>query len=154
MHSAPSIDAQRPARSRLLLAGALLLICAFVLRGLVASRPGWQTAEFAGASWALTTAAHVAAMALLTSTLLPPTRPNAWLTCAFWATASMTLECFEHPAVQAWLMRQAPMWTVMAVHEIVSLRQAGIGRGFQGSEIAAPLMGAGVAFFYLRRMSQ
>jgi hypothetical protein len=134
--------------------GAVLLICALLLRALLAFQLGWPASPLWEALWVLPTAAHVAAMPLLTASLLPPSRRAAWIACAIWAGAAVVLECFEHAALQAWLMHHAPMWAVMAVHEIVSLRQTGITRGFQPWEIAAALAGAGAAFLYLRRMSQ
>jgi hypothetical protein len=154
MHSVLPFDVANRPRRRYLLPGAVLLICAFLLRAMVAFQLGWQASPLSAALWVLLTAAHVAALPLLTASLLPPSRGAAWVTCALWASAAVVLECFEHPEVQAWLMRHAPMWVVMAVHGIVSLRQTGITRGFQPWEIAAALVGAGAAFLYLRRMSQ
>jgi hypothetical protein len=132
--------------------GGLLLACAFVLRGLAMSAdpgpsPAWM------ALWAVPTGAYVAGMSLITASLLAPGTSGAGLACGLWACCAVTLECIEHPASLAWLMRHAPTWLFELSYRSVSLRQAAVWRGFQPIEIAAALTGAVMAFYFLRRKS-
>src|SRR5688572_6435939 len=95
-------------RRQQFLLGVVLLVCAYVLRSLAVAGTSWQVSLEPTTStrfvWTalmvVPTMVHVAAISIVTVSILRSTRLTPLLACGFWAAASVLLECFEHEAAQ------------------------------------------------------
>jgi hypothetical protein len=148
MLSAALVDTHtRIFRRKQFLLGLTLLLFAFAFRSLAVTGVSGQVSL---EMMVVPTMVHVAAMSLMTVSILGSTRLTPLLVCGFWTFASVLLECFEHDAAQAWAIRNAPLWVLTAAHQVVSLRQMGVTRGFHLAEVMAALAGGTAAFIYIR----
>ncbi|HJS21791.1 MAG TPA: hypothetical protein VJ764_03975 [Steroidobacteraceae bacterium] len=88
---------------------------------------------------------HVIGMSLITAALLPASRRNAVLICAFWTFLHVLLELVEHPQISIWLSSRVPQW----LHQFWLVEEGGrfvLRSSYDPRDLLLPLLAGAIAY--------